>query len=86
MSKSLFIFGGMEQEQYTNPEEAIEELFFYDYVDCVMADVSLSDLSDEEYETNEEQIHSVLLVCFNLNIRCYQATEIITNISKNFIK
>lgn len=71
--------------QHITPEETINEVFFEHYIVCAIENISLEELSEEQYKDNEHEIKDFLLVCFKMRIPCFQAQELLTNLSKNFI-
>lgn len=75
----------MSLDQTNSIEETLENLFLQDYIECVVVAVSVEDLPDEKYLSNEEKINDFLLACFKMHITCPQATELLTNISKNIL-
>jgi len=90
LSEISFIFvptnGNMQEEnQYSTPEHAVEEMFFEDYMECVIAGVTYEELSEKQFKQNEQQIKDFLLSCYKIRVQCFQATELLINLSKNFL-
>lgn len=90
MSEISFIFvptnGNMQEEnQHSTPEHAVEEMFFEDYMKCVIAGVTYEELSEKKFKQNEQQIKDFLLSCYKIRVACFQATELLINLSKNFL-
>ena len=75
-----------ELDNKITPEEQIEEIFFTDFADCVISDITYEELSEQIFKDNKNEILSFLMICFKNKIRCYEAAELLINISKNLLK